>query len=161
MNNISGFSNEAYDKEIEKIIPYYSIIHKQISDILMNSEIQIHNWLDTGCGTGNLIYNSYDNFPNVHFTLADPSEDMLTSAKKKLADKNNIDFVIGGTQNVHKPADTYDVITAVQCHHYLHEDARTAALSNCYKILRAGGIFIEVENVDTFSKAGHNIAFSR
>jgi len=41
-------------------------------------------WLDTGCGTGNLVELALKAFPDTRFILADPTEKMLHAAVARL-----------------------------------------------------------------------------
>lgn len=55
----------------------------------------------------------------------------------------------------------YDVITAVQSHHYYRPDERARAVSNCYRALRNGGIYITFENIRMSSETSDTIAMKR
>ncbi|HEY4695852.1 MAG TPA: hypothetical protein VIH13_03075, partial [Candidatus Hydromicrobium sp.] len=41
----------------------------------------------------------------------------------------------------------YDVITAIQAHHYSKREDRKRATINCYKLLKDNGIYITLENI--------------
>ena len=56
-DNDSAFNSVEYDTKIETVLPYYSEFNKQIYDLVNVLELKNLKWLDTGCGTGNLIYN--------------------------------------------------------------------------------------------------------
>ena len=79
------------------------------------------DWLDTGCGTGTLARRVMEERSDVKFTLCDPSEKMLTEAKGKLADSDIRFFNISSQQLTFESE--FDVVTAVQSHHYLKSDA--------------------------------------
>lgn len=49
-------------------------------------DIKPNSWLDTGCGTGNLVEKALQKFPDTVFIMADPSVDMLKNAKEKLVE---------------------------------------------------------------------------
>ncbi len=109
-------------------------------------------WVDTGCGTGALVEKAHFEFPDTRFVLADPSEKMLLQAKKRLAPhlpKQNIAFLEpvdsqGLTARIKEKA---DVVTAIQCHHYLKKEERATAVRACYEVLKEGGLFVTFENV--------------
>ncbi|MDD4248882.1 MAG: class I SAM-dependent methyltransferase, partial [Methanosarcina sp.] len=50
-----------------------------------------------------------------------------------------------------------DVITAIQCHHYLSREARAVAIKVCYNLLKEGGIYITFENIRPLTEEGINI----
>ena len=88
-------------------------------------------WLDTGCGTGSLVNKAIEEFPNTKFLLLDPSEGMLNQARKKLSScsPDRLEFLKASpTQEFsQKLEEQPDVITAIQCHHYLTREGRVKA----------------------------------
>ncbi|GAB4314915.1 MAG: hypothetical protein Kow0019_14920 [Methanobacteriaceae archaeon] len=50
-----------------------------------------------------------------------------------------------------------DVITAIQCHHYLSFDDRKKALNVCYNNMKDDGIFVTFENIRPLTKKGIEI----
>ncbi|MCL2471971.1 MAG: class I SAM-dependent methyltransferase, partial [Propionibacteriaceae bacterium] len=52
---------------------------------------------------------------------------------------------------------SFDVITAIQCHHYLDEPARAATTRNCWRMLRPGGLYVEFENIRPLTPQGLQI----
>ena len=75
----------------------------------------------------------------------------------KLKDKN-IRFIKAASHEFDHDSE-YDVITAVQSHHYYRPDERARAVSNCYRALRNGGIFITFENIRMSSETSELIVF--
>lgn len=150
-----------YDNTIEKAIPFYRIIHAQTVDIITHCGIAPSCWLDTGCGTGNFIFKYYNRFPNTQFTLADPSREMLENAEKKLSSKKHVTYINCSTAELNMPEAYFDVITAIQCHHYLDRDGRKKSVKNCYRMLKNNGIFLYTENVDALTRTGREISHNR
>ena len=50
-----------------------------------------------------------------------------------------------------------DVITAIQCHHYLSREDRTKASKVCYDLLSEGGVYITFENTRPLTEEGITI----
>lgn len=144
-DNKSAYDSAVYDEHIVNVLPYYREYHDQITDLVQNSKTGTVDWLDTGCGTGTLAAKVFETGQNVRFTLSDPSEKMLGEAKKKLEGRD-IRF-INAASHEFKFDSEFDVITAVQCHHYYRPAEREAAVIACYRALRRGGIFITFENI--------------
>ena len=48
----------------------------------------------------------------------------------------------------------FDVITAIQCHHYLSREERDMAVHACYSLVQDDGFFITSENIRPFSREG-------
>ena len=55
----------------------------------------------------------------------------------------------------------FDVVTAIQCHHYYDEDGRKKAVKRCYDALKESGIFVVFENIKMSTKESDDIALER
>ena len=82
-----------------------------------------------------------------------------STAKMKLAGKDIRYFVLSSGQLPF--ADEFDVITAIQCHHYLSPEGMEQAVSTCYKALKESGVFITFENIKMETDAADEIALKR
>jgi tRNA (cmo5U34)-methyltransferase len=147
-----------YDTHINVTIPYYQAFNREIINLVKAVGHDPALWLDTGCGTGTLIGKATDEFPKTKFMLVDPSPEMMEIAENKLAgqSKERYKFLaVSATQDIVLPGDERpDVITAVLCHHYLHEEGRRLATKKCFELLKKGGIYITFENVRPFTSFG-------
>lgn len=118
-------------------------------------------WLDTGCGTGTLVEKALDAFPNTKFLLLDPSEGMLSRAREKLSNvsEDKLKFLKPSpTQEFREELEEkIDVITSIQCHHYLSSKERIRATEVCYDLLNDDGIYITFENIRPFTRKGIEI----
>lgn len=147
-----------YDNGISSTIPYYYCFHEETINIVKAVMKEPVLWLDTGCGTGTLVRRCLDAFPNTNFFLVDPSGEMMLQAKKKL------DAYAAGRVKLLESATTqqlglkpdlhFDVVTAIQCHHYMPAKERIAATRVCYDALSGGGVFITFENVRPLTVTG-------
>ena len=154
-DNLTSHSSSEYDISVRKTIPFYDNFHDETVNIIKASSIEIGNWLDTGCGTGNLVRKAFAEFPGARFILADPSREMIEQAKR------NLDGLRGyfrflppvATQDL-RINDKCDVITAIQSHHYLKPDERRAATLVCHGMLEKSGIFVTFENIRPLTKDG-------
>ena len=113
-------------------------------------------WLDTGCGPGKLVELAKARAPRCEFSLADPSEAMLALARARHA---GAQFFGAATEDL--DAGPFDVITAIQCHHYGDVDARFRALVRCREMLAPAGVFVTFENVRAESDEGHAVQRKR
>ena len=156
--NYTPHPPEDYDANISGIIPYYSAIHQEIINLVKSLPSNPKVWLDTGCGTGSLVNKAIKEFPDTKFLLVDPSEGMLDQSRQKLSlhPTQKLAFLSAcATQEVspelkEKP----DIITAIQCHHYLSRVDRARATRVCYDLLKAGGIYITFENTRPLTEEG-------
>lgn len=156
--NYTPHPPEDYDANISSIIPYYSAIHQEIINLVKSLPSSPKVWMDTGCGTGSLINKAVNEFPDTKFLLVDPSGGMLDQSKRKLSSypAGRIEFLKAcTTQEFYQELEEKpDIITAVQCHHYLNREDRSKATSICYNMLKKGGIYITFENIRPLTKDG-------
>ena len=154
-DNTSSHIADQYDRQIRMTIPHYDDIHEEILNFVKVQCPNPKTWLDTGCGTGFFIRNAQDVFPETEFFIADPSEGMLAKAAQNLEGCRYSLLGRCGTADI--PATTdhrFDVITAIQCHHYLSREERNDAVRACHSLLNDGGFFITSENIRPFSEEG-------
>ena len=138
-----------YDCKVIKTIPYYECFHQETINLVKTIKPGVKKWLDTGCGTGFLIERALPVFKDCIFILADSSSEMLMIAKKRLKNFKNIEYLDPvETENINiVKQKEYDVITAIQTHHYLNREDRIKATDNCYRLLKDNGIYVTFENI--------------
>lgn len=148
-----------YDEEIRNILPYYDSFHLETINLIKAKNGKPAIWLDTGCGTGTFIERALKHFPDTKFILADPSAEMLESARKKLSRSDRVVFLKPNstqdlsTEIIGQP----DVITAIQSHHYLSKQDRTRVTKLCYDLLNQGGVYVTFENIRPMTEIGSEI----
>jgi tRNA (cmo5U34)-methyltransferase len=152
-----------YDAHILQTIPYYDRIHQEIMDLVRSWDATPGTWLDTGCGTGALVGKALSRFPSTRFLLADPSEAMLGAARVKLEGQDRVRFLGPACSQELVPLvdERPDLITAVQCHHYLSKGERKRAVAACFDLLPEGGMYVTFENVRPFTARGVEIVGRR
>ena len=70
-------------------------------------------------------------------TEMDISEEMLRGAKKKYADRNNIEFIRGDFLENKLSSGRYDLIYAIRCFEYFPD--QQGAISEMHRLLKSGG----------------------
>ncbi len=157
-DNASSHTSTIYDEQVRKTIPYYDAFHRETLNLVQTMGRQPGCWLDTGCGTGTLVELAMPLFPETTFLLADPSPEMLALAQRKCAavPKSKVDIIGAlGTQQISPEYFGHaDVVTAIQCHHYLTAEERAQATQTCYHLLAPGGVYITFENIRPFTSEG-------
>ena len=161
MDNATSHRSREYDGGVRATIPCYDSFQEATIDLLSVVLPEPARWLDTGCGTGNLIAQVRGFFPGTGFVLADPSPDMLEVAREKLFGAPEIEFVQGGTQSLDLPDGSFDVVTAMMCHHYGTKSDRRAAMLNCLRMLRKGGVCVVFENIRPRTAGGLVVGLER
>lgn len=158
-DNATPHRAAAYDVDVRQTIPHYDLIHGTVLSLAEALPEPPRTWLDTGCGTGSLVARALSRFPATRFTVADPSPAMLAVARKRLDDPRVTVLAPCGTEDL--PPGAFDVVTAVQCHHYHDRAGRRGAVAACYDRLRPGGVFITSENVRPLTSTGLELGIRR
>lgn len=160
-DNKSAFNSFEYDNNIKNTLPYYEEFHRQVIDVVRAMEFEQIKWLDTGCGTGKMARKALEELDKmqIDFTLCDISGEMLEIAERVLGNQR-ITYRNISSQALDDKG-TFDVVTAIQCHHYLSLEQREIAVKNCYDALKENGIFITFENIRLNSDATDLIGVKR
>jgi tRNA (cmo5U34)-methyltransferase len=124
MDNLTAHKASDYDQKVRQTIPFYDTIHAEVLRLVQTVKPDVRCWVDTGCGTGHLAEQALGRFPATQFILADPSEAMLQQARARFGNNDNTRLHIlpptGSAELLsHVAAETADVLTAIQCHHYM------------------------------------------
>ena len=151
---------EEYDQIIDCAIPKYRQLIDECLDVVTHSDVTVRDWVDVGAGTGNMVFAARNKFPDAKYVLLDLSNDMLALAKFKLGDAN-MRYVWGSSDNMGLMDSCTDIVTCIQSNHYYDDVGHAAVLSECYRILRPGGLFITTENVGTRTEYGRKIQRAR
>ncbi len=144
-DNTTPIAAKEYDEQINNTIPYYTEFYRQILDVVEQCGFSEMDWLDLGCGTGHMEKLALKIFSDVKFVLVDPSEQMLEQAREKLKDES-IEYICSSSTSINYK-DRFDVVTAIQSHHYMQEEDRIRATEYVYRALKKGGIYLNFENV--------------
>ena len=159
-DNKSAFAVNQYDENVRKVIPFYDEIYEQIFSVINahcgDKPLAV---LDSGCGTGNFGVMALERQNLSELVLCNPSEKMLANARKKLNNQACKYHCIGSEKLDFE--NRFDVVTAIQSHHYFDRATRETAVKNCFKALKLGGIFICFENTAPFSETGKELMLKR
>ena len=84
VNAATSFIPEVYNSVVRQIMPFYDTVHSETVDLVKTIKPDVKQWLDGGCGTGNLVELALKAFPDTGFILADPTEHVPGSLLKLL-----------------------------------------------------------------------------
>ena len=166
INSATSFIPEIYENVVRQMMPFYDIFQAEAVDVVKTVKPDVKQWLDTGCGTGNLVELALKAFPDTCFILADPTEKMLQAAVTRLNATygKRLTFLpttptegLPAYKDVLKP----QVITAILCHHYYQKEQRRKATDICYQLLDPGGVYITLENTRPDSVQGTHLTIER
>lgn len=156
-DNTTSQPAQEYDANIHKTLPLYDSFHDSALRLAETVTPRPAAWLDTGCGTGTLVFKAARLFPGTAFTLADPAAAMLEIAAGKLAGAASCEYLAAGTDALACPPASFDVITAIMAHHYFDRESRRQATANCLRMLKEGGVYITFEHIMPASGEGRRI----
>ncbi|MDT8716532.1 class I SAM-dependent methyltransferase [Clostridium sp. 19966] len=130
-----------YDRLIYEDIDYKSWA-KFILDLNLKLDINKENYLDIGCGTGNMAAEICSSFKNCF--CVDISEDMLMIAQEKFREKRLMANFICQDMRELKLNKKFDLITCcLDCTNYLAEEGDLDTyLNKIYELLKDDGIYI-------------------
>ena len=166
INSATSFIPEVYENVVRQMMPFYDVFQAEAVDVVKTVKPDVKQWLDTGCGTGNLVELALKAFPDTCFILADPTERMLQAAVTRLKASygKRATFLppvptegLPAYKDLLKP----QVITAILCHHYYQKEQRRKATEICYQLLDDGGVYITVENTMPESAQGTQLTIER
>jgi tRNA (cmo5U34)-methyltransferase len=159
-DNSTPYTAAIYDQQIHSTIPYYDSFHEETINLIKAMHLMPRRWLDTGCGTGTFAQKALPKFRNTHFVLSDPSPEMLDAAEKKLADASSRRVQFSeplSTQDLPLSLGDFDVVTAIQSHHYVMPAERVKATKVCHRLLAPRGVYVTFENIRPLTPEGVSI----
>ena len=149
MNNLQEqFNNisKKYDAQRHFLIPCYNDFYT-IALPLVISQKKAKRVLDIGAGTGLFSQFIYQQRPDLHFTLADISGEMLNVAKERFSGLDNFEFI---ELDFSKSAITqkYDLIISSLAIHHLEDAEKEQLYAAVYQSLNNGGVFINADQAE-------------
>ncbi|NUU79356.1 class I SAM-dependent methyltransferase [Paenibacillus xylanilyticus] len=134
-----------YDMQRKQLIPCFNDFYGMALD-LMECSKDNPRILDLGAGTGLLSGMLLQKYPNARITLMDISEKMLEMARRRFADTDQVQYVVGDYTK-HAFTSSYDmIISSLSIHHLTHADKKNV-FGTVYKMLEPGGLFINADQV--------------
>lgn len=149
MNNIKeqfDSVSKKYDAQRKYLIPCFDDFYTSclpVIDTLQPGQ----KVLDIGAGTGLFTQIIYKHKPELHFTLSDISNEMLTVAKERFDGLDNFKYEVQDF-SAGPMAEKYDLIISALAIHHLEHDQKAALYQNVFNALNAGGIFINADQVE-------------
>jgi tRNA (cmo5U34)-methyltransferase len=155
-DNTTAHAAADYEDEVRRTIPFHAILLEQAVDAALAAVPEPSRWLDTGCGPGRLVGLASARAPRCAFHLADPSAAMLALARAHNPALAEDRFTLAPSEDL-PDLGAFDVITAVQCHHYHDLAGRERAVRRCRELLAPGGALVIFENVRADTERGHEV----
>jgi ubiquinone/menaquinone biosynthesis C-methylase UbiE len=127
-----GYDNAPVGRMTSKAIP---VILRSLENI------KFANVLDLGCGTGTLLQDIKELYPDIELNGVDISENMVKIANEKLGEGDICK--VGDVENLNFMDNTFDLVTcSYSFHHYPNPEA---VVKEIYRVIKPGGRFILVD----------------
>lgn len=111
----------------------------------------VQNFLDLGCGSGVLGQVLFSDFPQAQGVFVDFSEPMLNAARRQLSQHPatilHEDFSTPAWLDSVQAHAPFDLVVSGYAIHHLPDERKQTLYQEIYGLLRAGGLFINVEHV--------------
>ncbi|MBV9203008.1 MAG: methyltransferase domain-containing protein [Alphaproteobacteria bacterium] len=105
--------------------------------------------LDVACGTGRFLREVKANYPRLHVTGLDLSQNYLSVARRELAVWSRTRFVEGMAEAMPFADGEFDVVTCIYLFHELPPRIRRAVVAEIARVLRPGGTLIFVDSLQS------------
>ena len=142
-----------YRDDADIYLPFRSqfiVVTKSIYSYFNNVKDSDAKILDLGCGDGLFIQEFLKSFSPLSITLIDGSSEMLESAKKRLKNKTNINFINSTFQELLKKKPlkgNFNFIFSSLAIHHLGFEEKKQLYKYVYKLLSKGGLFLNYDVV--------------
>ncbi len=103
--------------------------------------------LDIGCGTGRFLDFVKQAWPRLAACGLDMSEAYVRHAKRRLAGRSSMRFVVGKAEAIPAPDNSQDAVTSIFVFHELPPQVRRAALAECARVLKPGGRLVLLDSL--------------
>ncbi|GAA1925318.1 class I SAM-dependent methyltransferase [Streptomyces sodiiphilus] len=103
--------------------------------------------LDLGAGTGLVSAAIRELIPDCELVLLDQSEKMLAKAEQRFAGDDAIRLVTADMAENPLPAGPFDAVVSGLAIHHLTHDGKRDLFARILRVLRPGGLFVNVEQV--------------
>ncbi|WP_414686071.1 class I SAM-dependent methyltransferase [Mycobacterium sp.] len=127
----------------DSLLPAYDLMSrllgmKKVQDALIaQAELDdCQRVLEIGCGTGNLIIGAKSAYPDLEVIGCDPDPRALDRARRKT---DGIRFDQAYAERLPYADGEFDRVLSSMMLHHVHDDAKTAAAAEVFRVLRPGG----------------------
>jgi len=142
--NIEGLDNPEVAKAFEKMTNFlpFRLLRKKVLSKLKDFNPK-GTLVDIGCGSGNLIIQIAESFPDLNLIGIDISSEILEFAKKLALDRNlgkRIEFKIGNVEKLPFSNESIDfIISTLSLHHWVNP---VKVFNEIHRVLKRDGTLL-------------------
>ena len=147
IGEVFNASIEYYDDWMMKALPNYDDLFGTAIDLLTFEPGDCNQVLDLGAGTGLFSKHVLEKYPQANFVLYDLADKMLNVARKRFENHaQQFRYVLGDYREL-EDRDVYDLVISSLSIHHLEDQEKRALFGSIYRLLRKGGIFINIDQI--------------
>ncbi len=140
-------SIEYYDDWMMKALPNYDDLFGTALDLLTFAPDECNQVLDLGAGTGLFSKHVLEKYPKANFVLYDLADKMLDVARKRFENHaQQFRYVVGDYRKLEE-GEVFDLVISSLSTHHLEDEEKRALFGSIYRLLRKGGIFINIDQI--------------
>jgi tRNA (cmo5U34)-methyltransferase len=140
-------SIEYYDDWMMKALPNYMDIFNTALELMPFEPSASIKILDLGAGTGLFSKHVLEKYPKASFVLYDLAEKMLGVARERFGNNpQQFKYILGDYRKI-QGKDEYDLVISSLSIHHLEDKEKFELFGSIYKLLRKGGIFINIDQI--------------
>lgn len=109
-------------------------------------EHEVH-FADVACGTGRLLSDVVDNFPDLNISAVDLSEPYLNEARRAASAAKNARFIGAPAEKLPFADASVDILTTVYLFHELPPKVRREVAAEIARVLKPGGLYVHLDSV--------------
>lgn len=103
--------------------------------------------LDLACGTGRFLRQTLHAYPRLQLSGLDLSPHYCAAARRAVRHWRQVDIIEGAAEALPLDDNSIDIVTNIYLFHELPERVRQQAISEVFRILKPGGLFIVADSV--------------
>ena len=154
--NKAKWANAEFSQEYRDNADIYIVERRRLLEILKSfyrhflSGKGAKRILDLGCGDGIITQELFKVDNSILATLVDGSEDMLNSAKERLKEFKNINYILASFQEILEKEilhQNFDFIVSSLAIHHLTMNEKTSLFKEVYDHLHPEGYFLNIDVV--------------
>jgi tRNA (cmo5U34)-methyltransferase len=136
-----------YDDWMKKALPNYDALFGTALELIpYDVQTRIHV-LDLGAGTGLFSEHVLRKYPEASFVLSDVADKMLDVARIRFAGQAaQFNYVLQDYRDL-KGVGVYDLVISSLSIHHLTDEEKQALFGRIFRVLKAGGIFINIDQI--------------
>lgn len=138
---------EEFDAIIQKLIPFYSDMLEALVLTIPHQGKEKIVVADLGCGTGTIAKRVLEVYPNAQVTCIDLAENMIETAKVKLVNYHNVEYIVKDFYDFDFEKRYDAVLSSLALHHLKNDQDKKGFFKKIFDALKSGGVFYNADVV--------------